>query len=435
MNRHLVAVEVGVECRANERMKLYRSALYEHGLERLNGKSVERGSTVEKHGMVLYYRFECIPYLGTCLLHLFLCVLDIGGALRLDEALHNERLEELESHFLRKSALINLQRRTYDDNGTSGIVDTLTEQVLTEASLLTAEHLGKRLERTVAGAACYGLAASAVIDEGVYRLLKHTLFVSDDYFRCKKLCELLETVVSVDNSAIEIVYIRRRKSAAVQLYHRADIRRDNGNDIEYHPLGAVAGLSECLDNLKPLDNAKLFLTACRGKFSLELLGKLLYIYFAEELFHSLGTHAYAEIILVFLIHFAVFALGKELHLLEGRIAGVENDVLREIEYLFKEPRRKVEKQTYTGRYSAEIPYMRYRSGKLDMTHSLAAHFLGCNLNAAFFADLALIADSLVFSAETLPVLSRTEDFLAEKTVLFGAKRSVVYGLGLGDLAA
>ena len=70
-----------------------------------------------------------------------------------------------------------------------------------------------------------------------------------------------------------------------------------------------------------------------------------------------------------------------------------------------------------------------------MTHSLATHFLGRNLNAAFFADLALIADSLVFSAETLPVLSRTEDFLAEKTVLFGAKRSVVYGLGLGDLAA
>ena len=49
----------------------------------------------------------------------------------------HERLEQLESHLLRETALIHLQLRTNDDNGTSGVVDALTEQVLTETSLLT----------------------------------------------------------------------------------------------------------------------------------------------------------------------------------------------------------------------------------------------------------------------------------------------------------
>ena len=177
------------------------------------------------------------------------------------------------------------------------------------------------------------------------------------------------------------------------------------------------------------------MTACRIQLCFELLGKLFYVYFAEKLLDRLGTHAHAEIVLVFFIHFAIFAFGKKLHLLERRIAGIENDILCEVKYLLEKPRRKIEKQTYTRGYGAEIPYMRYGSCKLDMAHSLAAYLFRCDLNAAFLADFALIADSLVLSAETLPVLCRTEDLFAEKTVLLGAKRSVVNGFRLCNLAA
>ena len=131
-------------------MELDRPSLYENRLKCLYGKTVKRRSTVQKNRMVLDNRLKGVPDLGACLFHFLLGIFYIGCALRFHEALHNERLEKLESHFLRQSALIYLQRRTYDDNGTSGIVDTLAEQVLTEASLLTAEHLGKRFERTVA---------------------------------------------------------------------------------------------------------------------------------------------------------------------------------------------------------------------------------------------------------------------------------------------
>ena len=65
------------------------------------------------------------------------------------ELLHNEGLEQFNRHFLRQSALVNLHFRAYDDNRTAGIIDTLTEQVLTETSLLTLEQVGERLERAV----------------------------------------------------------------------------------------------------------------------------------------------------------------------------------------------------------------------------------------------------------------------------------------------
>ena len=63
--------------------------------------------------------------------------------------------------------------------------------------------------------------------------------------------------------------------------------------------------------------------------------------------------------------------------------------------------------------------MRYRSGKLDRAHTLAAHLGAGYLNAAALADLALIADSLILSAVTFPVLLRPENTLAEKSALLG----------------
>ena len=92
--------------------------------------------------MLLYNVFKAVPYVAVNAVDLLLRVLDVRRLLRFDKVLHNERLEQLESHFLRQTALIYFQLRSDDYNGTSGIVDTLAEQVLTETSLLTAEHLG-----------------------------------------------------------------------------------------------------------------------------------------------------------------------------------------------------------------------------------------------------------------------------------------------------
>ena len=46
---HLVAVEVGVERRADERVQLDRLALDEHRLERLDAEAVQRRRAVQEH--------------------------------------------------------------------------------------------------------------------------------------------------------------------------------------------------------------------------------------------------------------------------------------------------------------------------------------------------------------------------------------------------
>ena len=67
--------------------------------------------------------------------------------------------------------------------------------------------------------------------------------------------------------------------------------------------------------------------------------------------------------------------------------------------------------------------MGHGSGKLDMTHSFSSDLLLSNLDAALFADLAFVTDSLILSAEALPVLCRAEDSLTEEAVSLSKERS------------
>ena len=134
MDSHLVSVEVGVICRTNEGMKLDRFTFHKDRLKRLDTQSVKRGGTVQHDRMLLDHFLEHIPYLGLQSLDHFLCILYIVSCSVCNKLFHNKRLEQLDRHLFRKTALIDLQLRSYDDNGTSGIVDTFSEQVLTETS-------------------------------------------------------------------------------------------------------------------------------------------------------------------------------------------------------------------------------------------------------------------------------------------------------------
>ncbi len=98
---HLVAVEVGVESVADERMDLDRLAFDEHGLERLDAEAVERRCAVQEYRMLGDHLFEDVPDLGRHRVDVLLRRLDVLHRLALDEAAHDERLEELERHQLR----------------------------------------------------------------------------------------------------------------------------------------------------------------------------------------------------------------------------------------------------------------------------------------------------------------------------------------------
>ena len=126
MDSHLVAVEVGVISGTYQRMQLNSAAFGKDGLEGLNAQSVQGRCTVQQYRMLFNNILEDIPYLGFSALYLTFSALNIGSDPASDLALHNEGLEQLQSHFLRQTALMHLQLRAYYDYGTTGIVDTLT---------------------------------------------------------------------------------------------------------------------------------------------------------------------------------------------------------------------------------------------------------------------------------------------------------------------
>ena len=143
MHGHLVAVEVRVKRGADERMELDGAALDKDRLKGLDAEPVQRGRAVQHDGVVLDDVLEHAPNLGCATLDHALCALDVLRKPALDELFHHKGLEQLERHFLRQAALVHLKLRPHDDNGAAGIVHALAEQVLAEASLLAAEHVGQ----------------------------------------------------------------------------------------------------------------------------------------------------------------------------------------------------------------------------------------------------------------------------------------------------
>src|SRR5579862_394801 len=152
VNRHLVAVEVGIERGADQRVNLDGLAFHEHRLECLNAETVKRRSAVQQNGVILDDFFEDVPNDRLLLLDHFLRLLDGGDIARLLEPVINKRLEQFESHLLRQAALVQLEFGADHNDGTSGVVDALAEQVLAEASLLAFQRVRERLQRTVVGA-------------------------------------------------------------------------------------------------------------------------------------------------------------------------------------------------------------------------------------------------------------------------------------------
>src|SRR6059058_3536846 len=275
-------------------MHLDRLALHERRLERLDAQAVERRRAVQQHGMLLDDFLQDVPDLALHLVDVPLRGLDVLDDLPLDEPAHDERLEELERHELWQPALVQTQVRAGDDHRAAGVVDALAEQVLAEAALLALEHVGQRLERPVARAG-HGAAAAAVVEQRVDGLLQHPLLVVDDDLRRAEVEQPLEAVVPVDDAAVEVVQVGGREAAAVQLHHRAELRRDDRDRLENHPLGAVLKLDERVDDLQALDRALLLLALRRLDRVAEEVRLRVQIEVAEQVADRLRTHAAAEV--------------------------------------------------------------------------------------------------------------------------------------------
>src|SRR6185369_722174 len=113
--RHLVAVEVSVECRTHERVNLDRLAFDEDRLKRLNAETVQRRSAIQKHRMLANHFFKNVPNYRLLPFDHLARLLDGGGVRLFFELVVDEWLEQLERHLLRQTALVQFQFGAYDD--------------------------------------------------------------------------------------------------------------------------------------------------------------------------------------------------------------------------------------------------------------------------------------------------------------------------------
>src|SRR5439155_22468677 len=173
--------------------------------------SVKRRRAVKQNRSLFDYVVEDVPHLWARSFHNTLGGLDVVSEPARDQAVHDERLEQLQRHALGQTALVQLQLGTDDDHRPPGVVHALAEQVLAEAALLALEHVRERLQLMVA---CRRDSASApaVIDQAIDGLLKHPLLVADDDLWRTQLEEPLQSVIPVDHAAVEVVEIARSEA-------------------------------------------------------------------------------------------------------------------------------------------------------------------------------------------------------------------------------
>ena len=444
MHGHLVTVEVGVERRADERVNTNGLAFHEHRLERLDTQTVKRRRAVEQHRVIADDAFEDFEDHRVLALHDLLGALHRFGFTALHQLVDDERLEEFERHGLRQAALVQLELRTHDDDRTARVVHALAEQVLTEPALLALEHVGQRLERTLA-TATNGLGAAAVVEQRVHRFLQHSLFVAQDDFRRAMRDELLETVVTVDDATVQVVQVGRGEASAVERHERPQVGRDHGNHVEDHPLRTVADFpalaagAERVDDLEALQHLLLaVLRRLAHDGRTQLLGRLVDVETLEQLAHGRCTDVALErrvaLGLRLLAQLQILVFVEQLALTHFLRARIDDDVVGIVDHLLEVTQRDVEQVAHRGRQGLEEPDVRNGHGQFDMTHALAPDLAERDFHAAPVTDHAAIADALVLTAMAFPVLDRTEDALAEQTVLLGLERAVVDGFGLGDFA-
>src|SRR5450830_1831480 len=116
---------------------------------------------------------------------------------------------------------MQFQLWTNHNNGTTGVINTLTQQVLTETTAFTFNHLSQRFQWTLVRAS-HGFAATTVIEQGVNCFLQHTLFVACDNFWCAQFHQALQTVLRL--------ITRRYKSFRSEVAKRPPSSGTNGRN-------------------------------------------------------------------------------------------------------------------------------------------------------------------------------------------------------------
>ena len=91
---------------------------------------------------------------------------------------------------------------------------------------------------------------SAIVEQRVHRLLKHPFFIVDDDVGCFQLQKVLQAVVAINHTPVQIVEITRCKTTALQRNQGSQIGRNDGYGVKYHPLRRSPRVDKALNDLQ-----------------------------------------------------------------------------------------------------------------------------------------------------------------------------------------
>ena len=415
-------------------------------LERLNTQTVKRRCTVQQYRMSFHYMLKNIPD------HRFLAV---NNLLRGFYGLHNtafnqftydKRFVKFCSHQLRNTAFTHFQLGTYNDYRTSRVVNTLTEQILTETSLLTFQTVWQWFQRTVS--ICLNSTwFTWVVEQWIHRFLKHTFFITQNYFGSLDLDQTFQTVITNNDTTIQVIQIRSSKTTTIQRNQRTKFRRNNRYDTYDHPFRFVASTwcTEWFYNLQTFQRLVLTLlwSIVSGTMA-QFIRQRVQIQTGQQVIDSLCTHLGDEFIRVcifqILIFFRkciqniqIFLLWKQIifsYAIFRLYTRLNNNITLIINNGIEFLGRQSQQVTYLIRKRTEIPDVSHRHNQLDMSHPFTTHFLFCNFHTATVTHNPFITDTFVLTTMAFVIFDRTKDTLTEQAITFRFVRTVVNGFRL-----
>ena len=89
--------------------------------------------------------------------------------------------------------------------------------------------------------------------------MQHPLLIANDDFWSLQLNQMVQPVVPVDDTSVQVIQVAGSKATPVKLHHGSQVRWDYGQHGQDHPFGPVAGLPKGLDNPQPLGGPLLLL--------------------------------------------------------------------------------------------------------------------------------------------------------------------------------
>ena len=434
MYRHLVAVEVGIECRTDQRMQLNRLAFDQHRLKCLNTQAVQGRRTVQQHRMFADHFFENIPHDRLFGFHHALAGLDGSRQAHRFEPAENERLEQFQRHLLGQTALVQFQLRTHHDHRTAGVVHALAQQVLTETSALALDHVGQGFQLALVRAG-HRLAAAAIVQQRVHCLLQHALLVAHDDVWRLQFKQTAQAIVTVDHAAVQIVQVGSRETSAVQRHQWTQFRRQYRQHFQHHPLRLDAGRIECFQHFQALgvffDLG--FRTGCRqiGAYDFDFAG---HIQTAQQRTNTFRAHHRGELIAVFFGLGEIVVFRQQLTAIQRGHAGLRNHIGFKIQHAFDVAQSHVQHHAETRGQRLQKPDMRNRAGQLDMPHAFTTHLGQGNFHAALFTDHTAVFQTLVLAAQAFIILNRPENLGTEQSIALRLEGAVIDGFRFLDFA-